>query len=368
MPIEAVVAGDLVWARDEHTGESGWKRVLETFVTHPTEIYRLTYRMRGPPGSASAGGPTSETLGVTGPHPFWVASRPTPGFFPAQELRPGDQLALASGGSAEVTSIRLESAPAGRSLATHNFEVADFHTYFAGCAGVWVHNLSKFLCEEGHAALKALQRAEGIADDALLGRRLELGKKLLTSGAKYSAKDASFLTHALTYDEFAEYAAKYGSASAPGAELFRLKTYSELDGLLKGFGPRPFDLHHVVEKKFQDLLGLPGGAAQDLVPAIPLPKRPGYGGFDAAEYAANFGHPPVFHQGSVAEGSLVQALAQVRNEFPGGTPTPELKSALLIRLQQVYESAPYQKLNLWPIARDWLRTQAQHLPGVIIPN
>jgi len=36
MKIESVHAGTVVWAKDEFTQQEGWKRVLRTFVTHPT--------------------------------------------------------------------------------------------------------------------------------------------------------------------------------------------------------------------------------------------------------------------------------------------------------------------------------------------
>ncbi len=38
-----------VWSRDEVTGKEALKRVAQTFTTHPTELYRLTYDVRGPP-------------------------------------------------------------------------------------------------------------------------------------------------------------------------------------------------------------------------------------------------------------------------------------------------------------------------------
>jgi hypothetical protein len=51
---------------------------------------------------------------------------------PAGELQAGDELRLANGGQAIVTANTRETAPLGETFTTYNFEVADFHTYFAG--------------------------------------------------------------------------------------------------------------------------------------------------------------------------------------------------------------------------------------------
>ncbi len=49
LPIEQVRAGMYVWSREEETGNAGWKRVVQTFTTHPSVIHHLTYELRGPP-------------------------------------------------------------------------------------------------------------------------------------------------------------------------------------------------------------------------------------------------------------------------------------------------------------------------------
>jgi hypothetical protein len=92
--------------------------------------------VRGPPGTQER----RETLGVTGEHPFWVLNRAQPRFVPVRELGMGDVLALADGGTAEVIAKHMKLAEVGENFTTYNFEVAEFHTYFAGEAEVWVHN------------------------------------------------------------------------------------------------------------------------------------------------------------------------------------------------------------------------------------
>jgi len=164
MKIEDVQPGMEVWSRDEFTQQEGWKPVAQTFLTHPAELHHLTYEVRGPPAE---GEPLQcETLGVTAPHPFWVSSRSKPGFVPAGELRAGDELRLANGGHAVVTANTRETAPLGETFTTYNFEVADFHTYFAGRSEVWVHNDGVKMCQLARAGIEAMFQKTANAWDA----------------------------------------------------------------------------------------------------------------------------------------------------------------------------------------------------------
>lgn len=140
LPIEQVREGQLVWSRDEKTGELGIKKVIDTFVTNPSELFHLNIDVNGNSES-------DETLTGTGEHPFYLISRPEEGFFPMRELLAGDSLVLASGKSAQVLSLKTERGPPKIPFTTYNFEVEDFHTYFVGEAGVWVHNTGRGPCE-----------------------------------------------------------------------------------------------------------------------------------------------------------------------------------------------------------------------------
>ena len=141
-PIETIRPGDLVLSRDEASGEQGYKPVLETVVTRPDRLYHVRYR--------TLDGIEAELVG-TGEHPFYVVNRS--GFIPAARLEVGDVLRLADGEKAEVTSLGIEQVVDGETFTTYNFEVADFHTYFVGDAGVWVHNAST-LCEKAFSLYK----------------------------------------------------------------------------------------------------------------------------------------------------------------------------------------------------------------------
>ena len=92
--IEIIQVGDLVFSRDDVTGESSWQPVEETFVTPETELLDLELAWPG-------GG---ETLRVTSEHPIWVKGE---GWVEAGSLRSGDHIATAdAGGWATVQSLR----------------------------------------------------------------------------------------------------------------------------------------------------------------------------------------------------------------------------------------------------------------------
>jgi ribosomal protein S20 len=138
--IEDIRAGDMVLTRPEAAGSGDtrpvYKRVANTFVTHPDELYYVRYRT--PDG-------TEETLGTTAGHPFYVVGRGQ--FVDAAELQPGDELALSEGRSAWIMAITREPVRSGQAFTTYNFEVEEHHTYFVGHAGVWVHNLGSSVCQ-----------------------------------------------------------------------------------------------------------------------------------------------------------------------------------------------------------------------------
>ncbi|MCP3999024.1 MAG: hypothetical protein GY722_28770, partial [bacterium] len=147
-PIEEIEVGDLVWARSEATGEQALRRVVQLFVTPDQPVLKL--EIEAPNG-------TSEVLGTTREHPFWVEEL---GWVPASRLRPGDRLVSNTGGWLRVRQVR--GSP--RRETVYNFEVSEDHTYFVGETGVWVHNL----CEAGKARLAELRerRAERLAGKA----------------------------------------------------------------------------------------------------------------------------------------------------------------------------------------------------------
>jgi hypothetical protein len=122
--IEDVRVGDLVAARDELTGATRWQPVVRLFRHKDQETLSVSY-------VDSQG--EAETVGVTGEHPFRVEGR---GWIAAGALVAGDKIHRLDGDRLEVTAVQKNSAQQD----TYNFEVAEFHTYFVGALGAWVHN------------------------------------------------------------------------------------------------------------------------------------------------------------------------------------------------------------------------------------
>ncbi|KQU76022.1 MULTISPECIES: polymorphic toxin-type HINT domain-containing protein [unclassified Rhizobacter] len=123
-PIEDIRVGDLVAARDELTGVTRWQPVVRLFHHKDQQTLAISY-------VDSQG--DLETLGVTDEHPFRVEGR---GWVAAAALVAGDKIHRISGGWLTVTAVRRNTVPQD----TYNFEVAEFHTYFVGALGAWVHN------------------------------------------------------------------------------------------------------------------------------------------------------------------------------------------------------------------------------------
>jgi hypothetical protein len=123
-PIEAIRVGDLVWAKDEETGEAAWKPVLALFKSKNKPILDLA--LVGRDGAA-------DVLKVTTEHPFWVNGK---GWTDTGQLKIGNKIESRNGDDLAVKSLTLRPGV----FPAYNFEVADFHTYFVGDDGAWVHN------------------------------------------------------------------------------------------------------------------------------------------------------------------------------------------------------------------------------------
>ncbi|MGL6095745.1 MAG: RHS repeat-associated core domain-containing protein, partial [Fimbriiglobus sp.] len=144
--IEAVRAGDQVWAYDHRGSRWVHREVVEVYeLTH--QGLMATLRVKG------------ETVRATGGHPFWVVrgegleNRPSPVRISANEpgsllegrwvlardLRPADELLLRLGEVLPLESVRLDDVEE----TIYNFHVAELQNYAVGECGVLVHNTSE---------------------------------------------------------------------------------------------------------------------------------------------------------------------------------------------------------------------------------
>jgi len=126
-PIEEIKVGDIVASKNDKTGEVDWKPVAQLFQNHNKTVLNIGFI-----GSLGI----TETLGTTEEHPFWVEGK---GWTNAGDLEVGDEITTLENGSVKVSTIATSS----EKHTTYNFEVEDYHTYFVGDAGLWVHNMCK---------------------------------------------------------------------------------------------------------------------------------------------------------------------------------------------------------------------------------
>lgn len=159
-PIKRLAAGqDLVWSRDEYTGETNWKAVAAHYSNYYDETVEVTIRNHG--------SRSEQTIRSNRIHPFFVrgldarspirqlltsSAQALPfdnvqgTWIEADDLKAGDRLLESDGEWSQVTQVVVRSVP----IQAYNLTVADYHTYFVKGATrdntdpVWVHNK----CEE----------------------------------------------------------------------------------------------------------------------------------------------------------------------------------------------------------------------------
>ena len=272
-PIEDIAVGDLVWARCESTGEEAWKPVVDTIVTRPLELWTLEFELTGDgngahdPAAISGGGLT-DTITGTAVHPFHVVGAAE--FVSMADLQPGDLLLLADGrGLARVLGLRPSRAPPGERFTTYNFEVEDFHTYFVGEAGVWVHNNGP-ACHQVKSAFFRTAANTGLSGPALRAQRFEILVQ-----AKGGMRPSQVI-------DSATWAGSARHVSASMVDDFATGVIANVDDLPKvadwnnrffrGAGTRvgkvDTDVHHMIPKKVRtDMQGAwPAGFGPDDVP------------------------------------------------------------------------------------------------------
>jgi RHS repeat-associated protein len=124
VPIESLQIGDSVLSRDELTGETAYKPILDVYVNDEGSVWELVI--------VDANGKV-DTHDVTADHPYLTSSGE---WVTAEDLEVGTDLTTESGTSTTLVA----KYDTGVVLRTYNLEVADFHTYFVGEQRVLVHN------------------------------------------------------------------------------------------------------------------------------------------------------------------------------------------------------------------------------------
>ena len=123
-PIEQIKVGDWVASKDDKTGKTAYKPVTQLFNHQDKVIINLVF--------VDENGEETQ-IQATPAHPFMLANGQ---WANAGDLLPNDQIQTRN-----TQLLRLKSVATDANLHdTFNFEVAEYHTYFVGENGLWVHN------------------------------------------------------------------------------------------------------------------------------------------------------------------------------------------------------------------------------------
>ena len=165
-PIEEIKVGETVLSMDETTGRKAYKRVKRIFITKDNPAGELEL--------ATEDG-DHETFTVTSEHPYYVEGK---GWVEAWLLRKDMKVRASDGGELKVVRVWRGTGK----IRTYNFEVEDYHTYFAGRLQAWVHNVCNtrtFYRKMGPG------EAAGTAAENALQAPVYANGKMLTNGKKY---------------------------------------------------------------------------------------------------------------------------------------------------------------------------------------
>ena len=126
--IARIRVGDRVFAKDEASGETGYKPVTARYGNPYQETVYI---------EVSDGLGKIQTLVSNRIHPFYSDGK----WIKAEDLKAGSRLFAENGAGQTVQSVTVKQEP----LQAYNLTVADWHTYFvkgdkAETEGVWVHN------------------------------------------------------------------------------------------------------------------------------------------------------------------------------------------------------------------------------------
>jgi RHS repeat-associated protein len=162
-PIEEIKVGDLVYSRNETTGDTKLKPVTALIPKHERLLWTVTLSVAR---TLSKKERKEIVYQTTDDHPWRLSSGD---WVQTAQLVRGMKLQRAKGEAADVVSVRNTN----QSGVVYNLEVADFHTYFVGEERLWVHNAclpSKYL--EGGVGFSSFDAYKSANGPARPGYRL----------------------------------------------------------------------------------------------------------------------------------------------------------------------------------------------------
>jgi hypothetical protein len=174
-PIETFVGGELVWSRNDQTGQEQLQSVMGTVATPSQKVWALEVK--------NEAGQT-ETITASEEHPFWVE---TIGWQKTTALSAGQVLRSQSNAPLYVVSVQEQP----QLQTVYNIEVQNFHTYHVGELGVWVHNAD--CCKVTNAAVgqSALVKQKTEAELVTLFDKTNPKNSIALGGKEYNALPSS---------------------------------------------------------------------------------------------------------------------------------------------------------------------------------
>ncbi len=151
LAVETLSGAEVLRSRSSIDGQEAAKPLTLTLQRLTSELIAL---------EVTGDGGRTERFVTTPNHPFFVLDR---GWVPAAKLTAGQHLSTVDGEGAELTAV--SPFQADEPVRVYNLEVADFHSYFVGDLGLWVHNprcvedgvTTNHLNGEERASLRQLQ-------------------------------------------------------------------------------------------------------------------------------------------------------------------------------------------------------------------
>lgn len=166
--IEEIKVGDLVYARNEETLEVGYQLVEAVFQRSVHKLINLT--MKG------------KRIQSTIEHPFWIEGK---GYVEAEELEIGDKIVCFAEENIRIEEVeKIEIFLSEDSIVVYNLRIAEWHTYFVGELGIWVHNATNNYQDTIDALVAKLKEEKEIDENELNGQQQainELVNKTLES-------------------------------------------------------------------------------------------------------------------------------------------------------------------------------------------
>ena len=152
---------------DENAGEVGYRPVQNVFITTWRPLIELDLE-------TSDG--ERETLKVTDDHPFWVQDE---GWLPSVELHAGQKLWNSDGSWIAIRSARS----VGWTTVAYNLNVGEYHTFFVGKTGIWVHNTGGGCAVVARAVVSVAKKINGNARASTKAQHVYAIIKRTASGA-----------------------------------------------------------------------------------------------------------------------------------------------------------------------------------------